>query len=205
MANTKQLRYDGGGTLMFHEPAQGGTGGRPIRRTVRHGDVFETDAETAATLLETDPSIVELDAGGEEVEQAAGTETGTAPDYDSMSAKELKAEAKRRDLSQGGKNADIAARLREDDAKPAAAAAAAQPHPSSSEASATDAPPPDTSGGIDADSVGTDATGTTVGGPESAQVGTAGARGTTSAEAPRSGAVNLGDIPASGTQGPGRS
>lgn len=203
MAKDKQLRYDGGGTLMFHEPAPSGRG-RARRRSVRHGDVFTTDADTAAILLETDPSVVELDSGGEEIEQAAGTEPTAPTDYDSMGSKDLKAEAKRRELSQAGKNTDIAARLREDDAKQAAANAAAQPHPSSSEAEAGAAPPPDTSGGIDGDSVGTDATGKTGGGPESAQVGTAAARGTTSAQPP-SGAVTLGDIPASGTVGPERS
>ncbi len=205
MANDKQLRYDGGGTLMFHEPPPRGQG-RAIRRSVNHGDVFTTDAETAGILLETDPGVVELDATGEAIEQPAATETGTsAPDYDSMSAKELKAEAKSRKLSQAGKNEAIVARLKEDDAKQAAAAAAAAPHPSSSEASPAEVAPADTSGGIEADSTGTDATGKTVGGPESAQVGTAGAQGTTSAQAPRSGAVNLGDIPASGTVGPGKS
>lgn len=202
-SDTKHLRYDGGGTLTFHEPPPSGQG-RAVRRTVRHGDTFDTDPDTAATLLDTDPGVIEVDAEGEAIEEEAD---GSDELPNRKGDLEELAAAEGIDLSDARNNderreAILAARAaRTGTGRPTESS----PHPSSSEAEAGAAPPPSTGGGIEADSVGTDATGKTVGGPESAQVGTAGSTGTTSASAPRSGAVNLGDIPASGVQGPERS
>lgn len=179
-AQTARLRYDGAATLTFRD-------GSGARRTAYHGIEFETDAETAEALLASDPAIHAVDDDGDVETQPDG--------YAAMSHAALKAEAKRRDLSQAGKKEALVTRLEEHDR----AQETAQPHPSSSEAEAGAEPPPG-SGEINEDTTGTDATGKTPGGPESAQVGTAGAAGTTSAEAPRSGAVTLGDIPESGRQ-----
>jgi hypothetical protein len=197
-AKTRQLRYDGGASLTYRD-------GLGRRQTARHGIPFTVDEETAVALLETDPAVVELDKEGDVVADDTAEAEAAALEqqrYAGLNSKQLKAEAKSRKLSTVGTNEALVTRLLADDREKAAAASAAAPHPSSSEAETGVAPPP--SGmEIREDSEGTDATGKTVGGPESGQVGTAADRGTTSASAP-SGAVTLGDLPASAKVPPGR-
>lgn len=65
MATEKALRYDGGGSLTFHD----GTG---ARRTIQGGHPFLVDSSTARVLLE-DPKVVEVDADEVEREVAPAT------------------------------------------------------------------------------------------------------------------------------------